>query len=119
MTTTATHPLIDAVGRVLDAGDPAGLADLYAPDAVWLAVDPANPPGAPRRLTGPELRERIRGIPPDVEMSLEDATVGTDGRVSMFTLCRFPDGTAALAAHVFTLDDAGLIASHRSVEASG
>ena len=45
--------------------------------------------------------------------------VGADGRVSMFTLCRFPDGTAALAAHVFTLDDDGRILSHRSVEASG
>jgi ketosteroid isomerase-like protein len=119
MTTTAAHPLIEAVGRALDAGDPAGLADLYAPDAVWLAVDAANPPGSPRRLTGPELRARVRGIPPDVEMSLEDAMVGADGRVSMFTLCRFPDGTAALAAHVFTLDDDGRIVSHRSVEASG
>jgi hypothetical protein len=108
-----------SAGRVLDAGDPAGLADLYAPDAVWLAVEAANPPGTPRRLTGPELRERVRGIPPEVEMSLEDAMAGADGRVPMFTLCRFPDGSAALTAHVFTLDDDALIASHCSVEASG
>lgn len=52
-------------------------------------------------------------------MSVEDAVLGTDGRVVASTLCRFPDGTAALATHVFTLDADGLIASHRSVEATG
>jgi hypothetical protein len=119
MTTTATHPLIDAIGRVLDAGDRAGMAGLYAPGAVWLAVDDANPPGAPRRLTGPGLREHLLAIPPEVEMSLEDALVGADGRLCVWTLCQFPDGGAALTAHVFRLDDEGRIVSQRSVEAAG
>jgi ketosteroid isomerase-like protein len=117
-TATAAHPLLDRIARVLEAGDRAALAALYAPDAEYVAVTGSHPPAAPLRLRGAEVAAYVSGIPVEIAMTLDDALVGADGRLAFATTCRFPSGGRAVTAHLLTLDEAGRIALHRSVEAA-
>jgi hypothetical protein len=115
-TTTTTHPLIETIGRALSSGDRNALAELYAPDSLYVSAGGSHPPAEPLRLEGEAVGEYLRGIPQEVQMSLEDHLIGNDGRIVFHTVCRFPAGGRAISAHLVTLDGAGRIARHESVE---
>ena len=120
MTTTAPAPartLVETITQALADRDAAALAACYAPDATFLLVNAANPPGSPVRLAGRSaIHEYVAAIPAGIVMSVEDSLVGTDGRVVLSTTCRFPEGGQACDVMLLTLDADGLIADHQMIE---
>lgn len=116
MTITISHPVLERIARALESGDRAALASLYAPAATYTSVGGSHPPASPLSLSGSDIGDYLRGIPIEIRIELDDSLVGTDGRISMTTSCRFPAGGTAVTAHLIELDGESRIVSHRCIE---
>jgi ketosteroid isomerase-like protein len=116
MAMTSTFDL-DALRRGHAEHDAAGLAALYADDAVIRIVDAAHPPSTPMELRG---KAEIRGFLDDVcgrDMTHEVAMAFSDGdRLAFQVACRYATGERVLTSETCLLED-GLIVEETIVQA--
>jgi ketosteroid isomerase-like protein len=118
MTTTAPRIDLDALARALAERDLDALGSLYAEDVEFHVSNPSHPPAEAFGVRGrDEVVAYLRGVPPDLTITLEDAVVGVDGRVVAHTVCRYPDGKVVCSAWLLEPDVRGAIVLQKGIEA--
>ena len=116
-TQTVTGIDVEALRQGLEEKDAARLASLFADDAVLQTVSHAHPPASPLRIEGRAAIEAyFRQMPQEISVAVEQVVAGTDGRVVVGTVCRYPDGKQVCSAGLATPEE-GKIARLELIEA--